>query len=215
MTATTSPSRSAPVSRPDEFHVSVRDRLIAAHSTERFDPRALYSTMYGPTRMLPSDWTRRSHAFMKTLSEYGWTEPAPGPRGGAGWRIRPDHLAEIQAKAASADRLNGPHRTAAAAISSPYATTTLCDVKHTVTLYWGWLPGGLDAGTVVKRVPLRDLRRPSSRTLTAAWRHHAKLAAAATWIDARIARLCEQRAASYQDLVGTLLAYAKKKEPSL
>jgi hypothetical protein len=203
------------VSRPDEFHVSVRDRLVAAHSTERFDPRALYFTMYGPKRMLPSDWTQRSRDFMAILGEYGWTEPAPGPRGGLGWRIRPDHFAEIQAKATAADRLNGPHRSAAAAISSPYATTTLRDADHTVSLYWGWLPGGLHAGTVVKRVPLRDLRRPSSRTLTAAWRHHAKLAAAAAWIDARIARLCEQRAASYQDLMDELLVYAKKKEPSL
>ncbi|SFL00285.1 hypothetical protein [Methylorubrum salsuginis] len=203
------------MTRPDDFHVSVRDRLVSAHGVERFDPRALYFTMYGPKRMLPTDWTERSRAFMEILGRYGWTEPAPGPRGGLGWRIRPDHLAELKAEEVAADRLQGPHRAAAAAISSPYATTTLCDADRTVTLYWGWLPGGLDAGTVVKRVPLRDLRRPSSRTLTAQWRHHAKLTSAASWIDARIARLCEQRAASYGEIVDTLLSYAKKKEPAL
>ena len=149
------------MSRPDEFYVTVRDRLVAERGAERFGPRELYSTMYGPRRILPLDWHERSRNFMDILASYGWTEHAPGPRGGLGWRLRPGHLAELQAKEEAADRLQSPHRAAAAAIVSPYATTTLCDADRTVELYWGWLPGGLDAGNVVRRVPLRA--RPRSR----------------------------------------------------
>ena len=123
------------MSRPDECHVNIRDRLVAERGGERFGPRELYLTMYGPRRILPLDWHERSRNFMDVLASYGWTEYAPGPRGGLGWRLRRGHLADLQAREEAADRLQSPHREAAAAIVSPYATTTLCDADRTVTLY--------------------------------------------------------------------------------
>jgi len=143
--AANDPPRSQQDAALSPHETGFRNALVLAFAKERFSVQdlwrerpgshawpALYEDV-GAARWPERAWAER---MRQELMRLPGVEPAPGPRGGEGWRVSPTVAEQIigkreDAKAARAAK-NSRQRTAAAALSSRFATITLDEAAQRV-----------------------------------------------------------------------------------
>ena len=210
-----------------------RNALVLAFGKGRFSLRdlwrerpgnhawpALYEGV-GAARWPERAWAER---MRRELMRLPGVEPAPGPRGGESWRVSPVVAEQIigkreDAKAAQAAK-NSPQRTAAAALSSRFATITLDEAAQRVEARyphvelaprqeWGELrPVHLD--TIVadwSRTHRYAGLRVVDGAITCDWQHAGKLAHVLAQLDDLVAHFIEAAAKHHQARLAALAPY--------
>lgn len=153
-------------------------------------------------------------------------EPAPGPRGGEGWRVAPavvEQLArEREGAAAARMERNAPQRAAAAALSSRFAAVTLDEAAQQVRAAypdlelvprrkWGRLCP-FSVGMVVSEWSRTHryggiMVHGDSGVITCEWQHAGKLARVLDQLDAVVAHRIEAAAKHHQTQLAALTPY--------
>lgn len=133
------------MSSPLRAHeLAFRNALVQLYGDQRFTLQDLWRERPG-SYAWPYLWERFPAAdrrwpepawgerMRRELERLSGIEPAPGPRGGEGWRVAPavvDRLAREREAVRTAR--NAPHHAAAAALSSRFATITLDEAAQRV-----------------------------------------------------------------------------------
>lgn len=211
---------------------SFRNALVLAFAKERFSLQDLWRERPG-SRVWPAlydgvgarrpeeDWADR---MRRDLTRLPGIEPAPGPRGGEGWRVSPIVAEQIIGKRedAKAARVatNSRQRTAAAALSSRFAIVTLDEVKQQVEARyphvelpprreWGKLRT-VHVGAIVKdwfRTHRYAGLSVDDETVACDWQHAGKLARVLAQLDDVVAQNIEAAAKYHERRLAALAPY--------
>jgi hypothetical protein len=183
-----------------------RDRFLRRYGAGRWTAKDLWMSTMFPDR----DWPEQCRRDMAPLS---FVEEYPGPRGGLGWRVKPEIadavLAEWKDVEGRQARRNGPHRDSAAAVRSRFARVKVDEAKHTITASYPMtnLGPGRDGTVTMNHIvagyaarggklgPISPVKREEyGWDFTAEWRHAATLQAVIDKIDRLLADRLEKRA---------------------
>ncbi len=195
------PDSSAPLSSRDR---RTRDDFIRLFGGGRFTIRDLWREWVGRARGPTRDFV----AEMETeLARLAFVEPAPGPRGGQGWRVRPAVVDELERDRADqavwVRQRNEAHRPAAEALTSRYADIEVVDDPPEVrvaypnlTLPPRWIDMRLQEVTVgavighwCRRHRYKGIKAGRlTATLTCDWRYAAKMATVIAKLDELVSR---------------------------
>ena len=210
-----------------------RNALVLAFGKGRFSLHDLWRERPG-SRTWPAlyegfaagQWPEPAWAerMRRELMRLPGIEPAPGPRGGEGWRMSPVVAEQIigtreGAKAAQAAK-NSRQRTAAAALSSRFATVTLDEaaqqvvaryphVELTLRREWGVLQP-VHVGTIVadwSRTHRNADLSVADRTVACDWQHAGKLARVLAQLDDVVAHFIEAAARHHEARLSALAPY--------
>lgn len=197
----------------------LRDNLIATFGAERFTVRDLWRKFHRrsffPTEEFIEEWKR-------DLARLSFIEPAPGPRGGEGWRVSPAVVESLrrehEAAAAKREKQNAPHRDKAAALKSRFATVRILEDERRVEVRYPDIrfhPRGLSP---LRYVHSADIIRAwtsrhrysgikvSAWSLSCDWKDWPKLARAIDALDAELQRQVDKSISHYRKELERLVA---------
>jgi len=210
----------------------LRDALIRHFGRERFTLRTYYQIHH---KGWPSEaWLDQTK---RRFTAAPFLEPAAGPRGGEGWRIKPAVIDQLEtSRAAAAARLektNEPDRTIAAAVRSAFAIVRVDDAtKRVIATYpairlhprWidlhfreTWISDVI--ANWFRRHPLRVVERShgarlNETVISAEWRHAEKLSNAIAALDRLILKAITRSAQWHEQELTTLNAHLRPPQAS-
>lgn len=218
--------------------VAFRAAVAQAFGNKRFTLRDLWRERPG-SHAWPALWEffptprpdpRWEDQMRRKLERLQGIEPAPGPRGGEGWRVAPTVVQQLvhalENAAASRTARNASQRAAAATLSSRFAAVTLDAAAQQVRAAYPqldlaprrkWDVQGviLEAATV--GTVIQDWFRAhryagmtvhsDSGVITCDWQHAAKLARVLSRLDDVVARRVEVAARHHEGRLAALAPY--------